>query len=267
MSVRRLVVQAALASALSLLAIAPASTLAATSVVECGQLSSYTAPDPAGPTDGSLQLGLSDTWTILAAATISPAAATALPVGSGNGPTCLALDLDGSGNVTAIDFAPTGTLSGSVSFDSGSGFYLFADRLIVPKFVTDANPGLAALFVTSEQAGTPLTVTFTVDTTSGGFSGFDGHAAFCGKGSLTSGGDGKVGSAVIPGSVLDAADRKALKNAGSRKTCATIHAVGTIDSGTGAINITTNVTITVAAAGVTITPPPTSTDTPDEAPA
>ena len=212
-----------------------------------------------------VQLG-TQTWTILAAATVSPAAAAALPVSVNNGPTCLALDLDVDGKVTALDFAPTGTLSGHVVLDSGSGFYLLADRLIIPPFVTDANPGLAALVVTSEQAGTPLTITFTVDTTTGGFTGFDGHAAFCGKGSLTSAGDGKVGNAVIPGSVLDAADKKALKNAGSLQTCATVRAVGTIDSQTGNLAITTTVTIKVAAAGVTITPPPTSTETPDPAP-
>ena len=264
MPFRRSLAMAAVVGAVVLLSAMPASTLGATSVAECGQLTGYVAPDPVAPADGSVQLGTT-TWTILADATVSPAAAAALPTSVNNGPTCLAMDLDVDGKVTALDFAPTGTLSGHVVLDSGSGFYLVADRLIIPPFVTDANPGLAALVVTSEQAGTPLTITFTVDTTTGGFTGFDGHAAFCGKGSLTSGGDGKVGNAVIPGSVLDAADRSALKNAGSRQTCAAVHAVGTIDSQTGNLAITTTVTIKVAAAGVTITPPPTSTETPEPA--
>jgi hypothetical protein len=255
------------AAAIALLALVPVSVSAASSVVECGQLAAYTAPDPLGPTDGSIQLGLSDTWTINADATLSANAATALPSGSGNGPTCLAMDLDGSGHVTSLDFSPTGSLSGHVAFDSGSGYYILASRLIVPTFVTDANPGLAALFVPSYQAGSVLTISFTVDTTNGGFTGFDGHAAFCGKGSVTSGGDGKVGKAVIPASVLDAADIKALKGAGSRKTCAAVHSVGTIDAQTGALSITTNVSITVAAAGATITPPPTYTDASAVAPA
>ena len=125
--------------------------------------------------------------------------------------------------------------------------------------MTDANPGLAALFVTSYQAGTSLTVTFTVDTTSGGFTGFDGTAAFCGRGSVTSGGDGKVGDAIIPASVLDADDIDALEGAGKRQTCATVHATGTIDPQTGNIDISTDVDIVVAAAGATVTPPPTST--------
>ena len=261
MSVRPTVTRAALAAALLLTAALPAATLAASSVVECGQLTGYVAPDPVAPADGSVQLG-SQTWPILSTATISPAAAAALPVSVNNGPTCLAMELDDDGNATAVDFAPSGTLSGDVVFDTDTGFYFFADRLIIPPFVTDANPGLAALVVTSEQAGTPLTITFTVDTTTGAFTGFDGNAAFCGKGSMTSGGDGKVGNAVIPGSVLDANDRNALENAGSRQTCAAVHAVGVIDS-QGNIAITTTVTITVAAAGVTITPPPTSTESAD----
>ncbi len=265
MPFRRSLAMAAVVGVVALLGVIPSPALAATSVAECGQLTGYVAPDPVGPADGSVQLG-TDTWTILAAATVSPAAAAALPVSVNNGPTCLALDLDVDGKVTALDFAPTGFLSGHVALDSGSGFYLFADRLIIPPFVTDATPGLAAIVVTSAQAGTPLTITFTVDTTTGGFTGFDGHAAFCGKGSLTSGGVGKVGNAVIPGSVLDAGDKKALKSAGSRQTCASVHAVGTIDSQTGNLAVTSAVTIRVATAGVTITPPPTSTETPNPAP-
>ena len=121
--------------------------------------------------------------------------------------------------------------------------------------MTDANPGLAALIVTSEQAGTPLTISFTVDTTSGGFTGFDGHAAFCGKGSLTAGGDGKVGNAVT----RFRPRRRRQEGPQERRQpqdVAAVHAVGTINSGTGAISITTDVRITVAAAGVTIAPGP-----------
>jgi hypothetical protein len=249
---------AALAIGIGLLLTGPATTLAASSVVECGQLTAYTAPDPLGPTDGSLQLG-TVSWVVLANATVSAAAAATLPTLVNNAPTCLALDLDVDGKVTAIDFAAEGSLTGMVSFDSGTGFYTFADRLIIPDSVTSAIPALAALFVTSYQAGTPLTVVFTIDPTTGQFVGFDGTAAFCGAGSVTSGGDGKVGAAIIPASVLDAGDLAKLDGAGSRQACATVHAFGTIDPSTGNIVPTTNVTITVAPAGVTVTPPPTST--------
>jgi hypothetical protein len=194
---------------------------------------------------------------ILASAAVSPAATSVLPMSVGSAPTCLAIDLDDAGLVTALDFAPTGTLTGLVDFDTGSGFYLLADRLIVPDFVTDANAGLAAIFVTSYQAGTPLAITFTVDPTTGQFVGFDGTAAFCGAGSVTPGGDGQVGDAVIAAAVLDAGDLEALAGAGDAEACATINTVGTIDAGTGAISTTTDVQIDVAGAEATPTAPAT----------
>jgi hypothetical protein len=255
------VVFVAVVGAVILISLASAAVAAASSSVECGQLTAYAAPDPAGPTDGSLQLGQTSPWNVLASATVSPAVVTTLPTIVNSGPTCLALDFDDGGAVTAIDFAATGTIEGSVTLDSGSGFYLFANRLIVPPFVTDANPGLAALFVTSYQAGTPLSVTFTVDTTTGQFTAFDGAAAFCGTGSVTPGGDGQVGDAIIPAVVLDAEDLAALADAGTRRTCASIQSSGTIDPGTGNIVTTTDVTIVVAPAGGTVTPPPTDTET------
>jgi hypothetical protein len=253
----RLVIPAALS--IVALVIGPGLVMAASSSVECGQLTAYTAPDPLGPTDGELQLGASSPWAILADATISPAAAAALPTSVNTGPTCVALDFDDDGAITAVDFAAEGSLVGTVDYDSVTTFYLFANRLIVPTFITDANPGLAAIVVTSYQAGSELSITFSVNTTTGAFTAFDGTAAFCGTGSVTSGGDGQVGDATIPASVLDADDLDALEGAGSRQTCATIHSVGTINPNTGELSITTDVDIVVAAAGATVTPPPTST--------
>jgi hypothetical protein len=247
------------ATSIAAVAILPSTAIGASSIIECGQLTSYVAPDPVAPTDGGLELGVLDPWVILATATVSPAAATALPTLAGSGPTCVALDLDDFGAITAIDFAPSGHISGQVGFDAGPGFYLFADRLIIPTFVTDAYPGLAALVVTSYQAETVLDMTFDVDTTTGQFIGFDGQAAFCGLGSLTAGGDGRVGDAVIPGAVLDGTDRSRLDNAGNRTACAAIHSLGTIDPGSGDLSITTTVDIDVAAGSVVLTPPPTST--------
>jgi hypothetical protein len=246
-----------IAAAALLLVAVPSSVAAASSVVECGQLTGYTAPDPGTPADGSLQLGLADTWVILASATISPAAASVLPVSVGSAPTCLAMDLDDAGVVTALDFAPSGELRGMVTLDTGSGFYMLADRLIIPDFITDANPALAALFVTSYQAGTELAITFTVDQSTGQLIGFDGLAAFCGVGSVTQDGDGQVGNAVIAAAVLDSEDLEALAGAGDAETCATIHSVGTIDPGSGAITASTDVQIDVAGAEATPTTPAT----------
>ena len=234
------------------------SVAAASSTIECGQLSAYTAPDPSGPTDGSLQIGKLNPWDVLATATISAEASAALPTIVNSAPTCIALDFDGGGKVTGIALAAQGTISGHVVLDSGSGFYVFGDRLIIPPSVTDAYPGLKALIVTSYQAGTVLTITFSVDPTNGNFVGFDGHAKFCGTARLTKGGDGQVGAAVIPAAVLDAGDIAALGGAGQRMTCAFVHSVGTIarDSG-GTISIVTDVAITVAAPRSTPDPNPT----------
>ena len=58
-------VLAAFGAALAIMTFAAASVVAASSSVECGQLTAYTAPDPAGPTDGNVQLGLSAPWDVL----------------------------------------------------------------------------------------------------------------------------------------------------------------------------------------------------------
>jgi hypothetical protein len=200
----------------------------------------------------------------LPTASISAAAATALPTIVNNAPTCLSIELDADGKITSIDFASQGNVTGIVGYDSGSGFYLFADRLIVPTSITDAYPGLAALFVTSYQAGTSLSVTFTVDVTTGALTGFDGHAAFCGTASIAAGGDAKIGNAIIPASVLDAADVTALTGATGANVCAAVHATGAVvqDSG-GALDVHTDVVITVTAVAtppvVIPSPPQTST--------
>ena len=231
--------------------------LASAPTVECGQLSAYTAPDPSGPTNGSLTLGTSSTWVILAAATISPAAQAALPGAVNTGPTCLALGLDGSNNVTSLDFAPQGTITGHVTFDGTNNFYVFNDRLIIPTNVTDAYPPLDALFATSYQAGTPLTVIFTVNTTTGALTGFDGHAAFCGAASLDSKGVGHVGKATLPAAVLNKTAKANLQKADGASACAAVHSTGSIDPSNG--NISTSATVVITLAKAAVTPPATTT--------
>jgi hypothetical protein len=246
---------------LLLLPLASAPALAGSPTIECGQLTAYTAPIPAGPTDGSLTLGTASTWVVLAAATISPAAEANLPNDVNSGPTCLALGLDGTGKVTSIDFAAQGTITGKVAFDSGNGFYVFAARLIVPTSVTDAYPPISALFKSSYEAGTPLSVTFMVDATTGGFTGFDGHAAFCGAASLDSKGVGHVGKATIPAAALNKTAKAALKAAAGAHACATVHSTGTIDPSNG--NITTSANVVIAVTAAKVTPPSTTTSAPD----
>ena len=236
----------ALLAALALLSI-PAGVAAASSAVECGQLSGYTAPDPLAPSDGSLTIGLLPAWTIAADATLSGAVEANLASIVNSGPSCLAMDLDAGGIITALDFAAQGTISGLVVVNSGFDGYVFADRLLLPTFITDAYPGLAGVFVTSAAAGSIASATFFVDTESGQFTGFSADAAFCGAGDLADNGDGLVGAATIPVDLLDADDTAALAGAGLAQACATVHSEGTIDNeNDGELSITSDVTITLA---------------------
>lgn len=229
MNVKRPVTIPALVAVLVLAAI-PATVAAASSAVECGQVSAYTAPDPIAPADGSLTIGVLPAWTIAAAATLSPAVdANMASVGSG-GPTCLVMGLDDGGVITTLDFAAQGDITGAVVPDSGVGGYIFADRLAVPTDVVEAYPGLAGIFTTSAEAGTDLTVTFFIDLSTGQFTGFSGHAAFCGPGDLASNGDGLVGLATIPVALLDAGDTAALGDADLAQACATVDSDGVLDS-------------------------------------
>src|SRR5438552_12433451 len=91
-----------LLTAAACLAVAPASVAASSAIVECGQVVAYTAPDPGTPTDGSLTLGQLDPWVIAATATVSASAAAVLPAFAGGGPSCLSMDLDDSGVITAL---------------------------------------------------------------------------------------------------------------------------------------------------------------------
>ena len=106
-----------------------------------------------------------------------------------------------------------------------------------------------------------MTASFSVDTSSGQFTAVDAQAGFCGPGRLDGNGDGRVGHAVIDGSLLTTANQRALLDADSRHACAVVHTVGTIDTGTGRLSLTSNVTIRVADAAPIGTAPPTDTTT------
>ena len=230
----------------ALLGVAPTGAAAATTTVECGQVVAYTAPDPLAPADGSLTIGLLPSWTIAADATLSAAILANLAAVAGTGPSCLVVDVDAGGVITALDFASTGSITGPVVYDSSVPGEILADRLLIPTFITDLYPDLAALFVASRLAGTEATVIFDVDPTTGQFTGFEGFAHYCGAADLASNGDGLIGQARIPASVLDAAATAKLASADGGPGCADVDTTGTVD-GSGNLSLTTHVKISLAA--------------------
>lgn len=70
----------------------PAQVTAASSAVECGQISAYTAPDPVTSADGALTIGFLPAWVIAPDATMSPSVVANLPSVVNSGPSCLAMD-------------------------------------------------------------------------------------------------------------------------------------------------------------------------------
>jgi hypothetical protein len=66
---------------------------------------------------------------------------------------------------------------------------------------------------------------------------------------------------VIDGSLLTTANQRALLDADSRHACAVVHTFGTIDTGTGQLSLTSDITIRVADAAPIGTAPPTDTTT------
>jgi hypothetical protein len=243
-------------SALALLSTAPA-VLAASSV-ECGMATSYTAPDPAAPADGSLTIGLLPAWTVKADATVSADVAANLAGLVNNGPVCLAVDTDADGAITSLAFAPGGDIVGHVGLDGGTGFYTFADRLFIPGQILTQYPGLGALFLNAYTTGGTVSATFTTDQASGAFTGVDARATFCGAVSRATSGDGRVGKATIDASLLSAANRRAFAAAHGRHGCAAIRSIGAPSQ--SGVDLQTTVSLTVdAAASPRPTVPPTST--------
>jgi hypothetical protein len=230
----------------ALLSLGAHGVAAATTTVECGQLMAYTAPDPIAPADGSLTIGLLAPWTITADASLSPEIQGNLASLAGTVPSCLVVDRDAGGVVTGLDFSNTGSISGSVVYVASLPGEVFDDRLLIPTFITDAYPGLGAVFVASQQAGTIASATLAVDTETGRFTGVDASAHFCGAADLAGNGDGMIGAATIPASVLDATDTARLGGSNGGHACADVDVSATID-GSGNLGLTTHVVITLAA--------------------
>ena len=253
------------AAALASLAVAAASVtpMAAAdgTALECGLFRDYVAPDPSGPTDGSITFGFSGTPEVIAAnATLVPPTDTALPSLQGGAPTCLTVVRAG-GVITSLAFAPEGTVAGIPVlvpdlFGPGQDGYLVDDRLFVPVAQVAADPALDALFQTAFDSGTPFSVTFQIDVTTGLPTEFAAQTTLAGMVVILPGGDVQVGSATLPAAVIEPDELAALQAAADLGVTATVvvDGLGHPDQGGG---VAIDITLTVSyQAPATATPTP-----------
>jgi len=171
-----------------------------------------------GPTDGSITFGLSGASESIAAdATLAPPADTNLAGLAGGPPTALTVVRD-AGKITSLAFAASCTMGGDVAFvpdlfGPGTDGYTVGDRLFAPVFLMTANDGLATLIPTAYANGTPLTLTFAIDTSVGTPSAIHAEVTVAGRVQLRNNGDILVGGARLPNSVIGDAARVELRQA------------------------------------------------------
>jgi len=239
MRVPRTLALAAVAAVTVIAALAPASVLAASSGTECGVVNAYTAPDPVGPTNGSIQFGLSGpVETIVAAATMDPNVTADLPGQTGNGSiTCLDVTADGSGHITALAYAPGGQVSGPVVYDAGQDAYIVADRIFVPAAQLVSQPDLVPIIKVPAEAGQTLTVTITVDTANGNPSTFHTASSVSGTVAFNGTGDALIGGATLPAGVVTGHARSALRFAHAAGSSADVDLAGAIDTTSGTFTL------------------------------
>jgi hypothetical protein len=205
-------------AALAVTFLASGTAAAATTTLECGLFRDFVAPDPLGPTDGSITFGLSGTpETIAADATLVPPADTNLAGLAGGAPTALTVVRD-VGTITSLAFAASCTLSGDVTlvpdlFGPGTDGYTVGDRLFAPVFLMASNDGLATLIPTAEAGGTQLSLAFTIDAGTGTPSAIHAEVRLSGRVRLRTDGDILVGDARLPGSVISDGARDQLREA------------------------------------------------------
>jgi len=217
------------AAAVSLLG--TAAVAAATTTTECGLFRDYVAPDPLGPTDGSISFGLSGSPEVIAAdATLVPPVDTNLSGLTGGAPTALTVVRD-AGTITSLAFAPSCVLVGDVIFvpdlfGPGTDGYTVDDRLVAPVDLMAMNDGLAALIPTAAANATPLSIEFTIDLTTGPPSAFHAHVTLVGEVQPKPNGDMMVGNARLPASVVSDEARDLLGQARQLGVPATVEVTG-----------------------------------------
>ncbi len=235
MLVRRSIAALLATGTLLLTALAPTAALAATTGAECGVINAYTAPDPLGPTDGSIQFGFSGPVEVIAAAaTLDPVVASDLTNFVGNGAiTCVDITADSGGVITAMAFASGGVISGPVTYDVGNDAYIVADRIFAPASQLVTQPELVPVILVPYEAGEPLTVTLTVDPASGNLTGVSTSSQVSGPVGFSGGGDLLIDGATFPAAYLSGNALLALQVADGTGSDADLSIVGGLDTDTG----------------------------------
>ncbi len=199
--------------------------------VEGGAFFDFAAPDPLGPTDGAIRFGFTGTVeTIAADAELVPPADTNLAGFGGGTPTCLEVTREG-GVITRLAFVGECVVEGPVTlvediFGPGADGYMISDRLAAPAEFIATSPEFATLIGVPADAGTVLSVTFTLDLASGIPVSFVGVSTLIGPVTLLDGGDIMVDGATLPTEVIDDASRAALTEASELGVDATVAITG-----------------------------------------
>ena len=224
-------VSSALAVAGVLLVVGVALGGGETTAVEGGAYFDFVAPDPLGPTDGTIRFGFTGTLeTIAADAELVPPADTNLSSFGGGTPTCLAVTREG-GVITRIEFAAECTIAGTVTriedlFGPGGDAYVIGDRLAAPAELAEEDPMFAALIGIPAVAGSTLELAFVIDVATGVPTSFVGQTSVTGPVAILDGGDTAVGAATLLNDVIDADSRSDLEEAAALGVEATVAIVG-----------------------------------------
>ena len=223
-------VRAAMAALAAFVAIAGVAH-AATTTTECGLFRDFVAPDPIAVTTGSITFGLSGSPEVIAAdATLAPPADTNLAGLAGGAPTALTIVRD-AGMITSLAFAPECSISGPVTlipdlFGAGADGYVIADRVFAPVDIVQDNSGLNALIATAADSGSPLTLAFTIDVSSGVPAAFAADVSFSGMVVVENDGDIRVGDATLVDPIVDQGSRAELEEAADLGVAATVAVAG-----------------------------------------
>lgn len=241
------------------LVVTAASALAGGAVVtvEGGAYFDFVAPDPGAATDGTIRFGFGGTVeTIAAEAELVPPTDTNLAILGGGTPTCLEVAREG-GEITRLAFVAECTVRGTVTrvddvFGPGADGYIIGGRVAAPAELVEGEPTFATLIGVPAASGGELEVTFQIDLASGVPSSFSGRTSVTGPIGDLGGGDVGVGTAVLPGAVIDDASRTLLEEAAALGVDATVAIVGT-----GTIQQKGQPSLEIALT-VTYSPPPAS---------